>query len=142
MIMNKISCVLEDKNGLPIVSIVGTQEFCFKSVGNTITDENMKNLPKELQSLIRQGKIRVNGLYTQFTHDNKPEKNCCFYCPLNLSIDILDLARVDYVPDKPFMKLHKDFFGRLSKEYDCGLKMMQNYVEKLEEEDEKTYEQK
>lgn len=135
MIFSKISVVLEDKNGLPICSLVGAEEFCTKSIGNTLTDEALKEMPEDLKKLILAGRIRVNGVYTQYVHENKPELNYCVYCPVNVSFTIADLKKCDFLIDKSFIKNHAKEYKKISNQYHDGEILCRNYVKAREEEE-------
>lgn len=134
MNIKKAVYLLKDANGVPVFTLNGTQEFCFKSFGNSLCEEFTKNMPDEIVKLLKGGSVDVLAVYIDSIHDNDPKLNRSHLCSVcDCSFSIYDLAECKFEPDKKFSKKYHNVFKSIDGAYKCCEIFLKNLNKELEE---------
>ncbi len=143
MIVKKGLYVLEDKNHLPVISMVGQEDYVLQSFGNMLSEKNTEALPKDLLECLKGGRVRVVALYCDFIHDNDCKKNHSEYGSLiYCNFDLVDLRACDFKPNKAFSKKYSKEYKDIDRMYQGLEKMCNIHVKKMEEYENEEFEEK
>lgn len=133
MINKKYSYVLEDRNGLPVVSMVGQEDYCLKSIGNMLNEDNLKDMPADLKECLLCGRVRVERVYCDYIHDHNVYKNRSDSAPLNFTISVKDLKESDFFVDKALSKKYHKEFSNAEKQYKACATVVKHIIDDEEE---------